>query len=388
MSIFFDFELDSAQENPAFLSEQLITYLGNKRVLLDFIGTGLSIVRTRLGKKKLSCFDVFSGSGIVSRYLKQYSTILYANDLEDYARVINQCYLTNNTQELNTAIDRRVMFLQDRIQKTNFEELSASKNLSTSFWLRSLYSPQDIHNIQIGERCFYTPRNAVYIQFVRNLIDELPKEEQHFFLAPLLSEASIHANTSGVFKGFYKNTKTGKGQFGGNNKDALSRIMGNIELKKPIFSKFDAETHILQGDANKIIASVPEVDLAYLDPPYNQHPYGSNYFMLNLIVNNKKPTETSLVSGIPTDWNRSTYNKKKEALTSFSELIHNIRAKFLLISFNSEGFISLQAMLELLNSVGHTTVLETNYNAFRASRNLQNRAMHVKEYLYLVEKNN
>ncbi|MDR0684304.1 MAG: DNA adenine methylase [Spirochaetaceae bacterium] len=40
----------------------------------------------------------------------------------------------------------------------------------------------------------------------------------------------------------------------------------------------------MNGDSNKIINNIPEVDLAYLDPPYNQHPYGSNYFMLNLIL--------------------------------------------------------------------------------------------------------
>jgi adenine-specific DNA-methyltransferase len=202
-----------------------------------------------------------------------------------------------------------------------------------------------------------------------------------------LSEASIHANTSGLFKGFYKNSLTGRGQFGGTGKDALTRILGNIELKLPVFSNFDCHSDVRCGDANIIVESVPEVDLAYLDPPYNQHPYGSNYFMLNLLLDYKKPENISTVSGIPTNWQRSEYNKKQKIHEVMKDLVEKIKAKFLLVSFNSEGFISKEEMINLLNTVGKTQVLETKYNTFRGSRNLAGRNIHVKEYLYLVEKN-
>ena len=61
-------------------------------------------------------------------------------------------------------------------------------------------------------------------------------------------------------------------------------------------------------------------DLAYFDPPYNQHPYGSNYFMLNLVSSYERPNveKISRVSGIPKDWNRSVFNKKRFAKESFS----------------------------------------------------------------------
>ena len=68
-------------ENPDFLQSQLITYIGNKRALLDFIGTAVGEVQQRLGKSKLSCLDVFAGSGIVSRYLKQFASAITVNDL-------------------------------------------------------------------------------------------------------------------------------------------------------------------------------------------------------------------------------------------------------------------------------------------------------------------
>jgi adenine-specific DNA-methyltransferase len=205
-------------------------------------------------------------------------------------------------------------------------------------------------------------------------------------LAPLLSEASIHANTSGVYKGFYKNKETGIGQFGGSNQDALCRITGNIQLPFPLFSNFDADIMVCNSDSNEIIKTLPEVDLAYLDPPYNQHPYGSNYFMLNLIVDYQYPQNMSKISGIPDNWNRSDYNKENYAYSALSNLVSNIKAKYVLISFNSEGFIKLEEMKTMLNKIGKVDVLETKYNTFRASRNLNNRDIHVKEYLYLLEK--
>jgi adenine-specific DNA-methyltransferase len=363
-------------EKESFLTRQLITYIGSKRALLDFIGGGIKIVQKKLNKQKLAIFDVFSGSGIVSRYFKGFSNLLIVNDLEKYAKIINQCYLSNE-DELDIAK------LKDYYREIVFE---ASNDKLIRGLISELYSPRDDKNIKPEERVFYTVRNAMYIDTVRQLIKEVPPGEQHFFLAPLLSEASIHANTSGVFKGFYKNKDTGIGQFGGRNQDALFRITGNIELPFPIFSNFNSEVIIYHGDANKIAAEAPDVDMAYLDPPYNQHPYGSNYFMLNLIVDYNYPENLSKISGIPDDWNRSDYNKACSACRALTELAAAVKAKYVLISFNSEGFIGLEQMKNMLRKIGKVEVLETGYVAFRGSRNLNNRKIHVKEYLYLLEK--
>lgn len=374
--VLFDTETEEAiYEKEEYLTQQLITYIGNKRSLLGFIGNGVKIVQKKLGKMKLKIFDVFSGSGVVSRFFKQYSSLLITNDLEKYAALINQCYLTNissiNTKELNN-IYRDILN-------------NADNNLRSGI-IRELYAPKDENNINIEDRVFYTVRNAMYIDTIRQLIDNVPENYKKYFLAPLLSEASIHANTSGVFKGFYKNRETGIGQFGGLNQDALFRITGDIVLPFPIFSNFETDILICNGDSNNIIKELPEVDIAYLDPPYNQHPYGSNYFMLNIIFNYKYPKNTSKISGIPENWNRSNYNKENYAYSALSDLVKNIKAKYVLISFNSEGFIKLNEMKSMLNSIGKLSVLETKYNTFRGSRNLNNRDIHVKEYLYLLEK--
>jgi len=363
------------QEKKEYLTSQLITYIGNKRALLDFIGLGIDKVRRKTNKARLKIFDVFSGSGIVARYCKQFSELLVVNDLENYSSVINSCYLSNESE-----LD--IPFLRDC-----HRELTSLANRELVKGIISLlYAPADDTNINPGERVFYTTRNAMYIDTVRQLIDTIPFELTKYFLAPLLSEASVHVNTAGIFKGFYKNRSTGVGQFGGKSRNALERITGDIHLPFPVFSNFDCETVIFNGDANKVIADVPEVDIAYLDPPYNQHPYGSNYFMLNLILDYEVPKNTSMVSGIPENWNRSDYNKGSTAFRSLSELVGNIKSKYVLISFNSEGFIGVERMRDMLQKMGKVEILETKYNAFRGSRNLSGRETHVREYLFVLEK--
>ena len=386
-------------ENPEFLQNQLITYIGNKRALLDFIGEGVREVQRRLGKSQLSCLDVFAGSGIVSRYLKQYASSITVNDLEKYSCIINRCYLSNKSQVDIEALKTLHSSLCKKIDKKISALEKSDKGFKGAGFISELYAPSDEEEIEKGERCFYTPYNAAYLDLARQLIEkEVPAELRDFFIAPLLSEASIHANTAGIFKGFYKNSKTGTGQFGGNGRNALSRIRGKISLPFPVFSEFECRSRVFSSDANLLVKDEAvyepdfttdgSFDLAYFDPPYNQHPYGSNYFMLNLIAEYRRPDDQNIsrVSGIPRDWNRSDYNKKRRVAEVFVELVRNVRAKFVLVSFNSEGFIPKDEMISLLSSCGKVKVLESEYNAFRGSRNLSGRDIHVKEFLFLVEK--
>ena len=368
-----EYQMSQVQENEEFLSSQLITYLGNKRTLVPLISEGLEMVKLRLRKEKIVSLDLFSGSGVVARLFKQSSSLVIANDLEGYSKVINSCYLTN-------------MGVVPKELKSYFDSIrqGAASSVKPGFF-RELYSPQDMEKVQQGERCFYTPRNAEYLDTVRQLIDQAPAELQNFFLAPLLAEASVHVNTSGVFKGFYKNME-GVGQFGGTARNALQRICSNIELNFPVFSNFECDSEVYQQDANQLVDSLGEVDVAYLDPPYNQHPYGSNYFMLNLLVEYHKPQVISKVSGIPKGWNRSNYNKKTEALKSLKELVEKTKAKFLMISFSDDGFISKEEMVRMLSPIGALTILNKKYNTFRGGKNLNARDTHVMEYLYIVEK--
>lgn len=367
--------VDAVAEDERFLKDQLITYIGNKRSLLHTLDQAVRRVRKRLGADKLRILDAFAGSGAVSRFFKQHAELLVSNDIEQYAKVIGACYLTNKS-----AIDFDAIHQYHRI----VAEAATSLPIRDGF-IRRLYAPQCDDAIQPGERVFYTVDNAMRIDSMRHAIDSVPSEYQAFLLAPLLSEASVHNNTSGVFKGFYKGAN-GVGQFGGNNRDALTRILGKIELPFPVFSRFNCDVDVRQEDANSLVRTLPELDLAYFDPPYNQHPYGSNYFMLNLIVTNQEPTEVSMVSGIAQGWQRSAYNKRSAAFRVLTDLVEQTNASHLLISYNSEGFISREQFDLILRKHGRVEVIETVYNTFRGSRNLRGRPIHVKEHLFLVER--
>lgn len=364
-------------ERKNYLTDQIITYLGNKRSLLKFIDDSVKLILNELGQEKIDTFDVFSGSGIVSRFLKQYSINLYTNDLEDYAFAINTCYLMNE-KDINVS-ELHKWFNSTKIRLEN------APLIDTGFIYR-MYCPADDQNIQPGERVFYTSRNGKYIDTARQYLENVPEPYKTLLLGPLLYEASTKNNTGGVFKGFYKNSHTHTGQYGGNGRNALNRILADIELKEPILSQNNCSVHVLQGDSNVICKKLPHVDLAYLDPPYNQHPYSSNYFMLNLITNYKEPSKVSQVSGIPVGWNQSSYNKKSSALESLKNLCQNLNATYVLISYNSEGFVSYDEMVDMLSSLGNVRVFDKNYNVFRACRNLHDRDIHVTEYLFLLKK--
>lgn len=360
----------------AYFNEQIITYLGNKRSLLKEINPILENVTKKMNKEKLITADLFAGSGIVSRLLKQYSKLVIANDLEKYSEVINSVYLSNKNEFNEHEFQRYLDILNDNINNNMMEGI-----------ISDLYSPRNDFDIKSGERVFYTHENAMIIDTYRYYIDKLiPDDLKKYFLASLLTESSIHVNTSGVFKGFYKDKNTGIGKFGGSAENALSRIKGKISIKKPVLSNNYSEYKIYKDDAINLAKKLKNCDLVYLDPPYNQHPYGSNYFMLNLILENKKPILISKVSGIPTDWNRSRFNKKSDALKAMEEIISSLDSRFVLISYNNEGFINFDEMIGMLKKYGKVETKNILYNTFRGSRNLRNREIYTNEYLFLLER--
>ena len=372
-------ELDStleALEDPKYLSEQLITYIGNKRALQGQINSVFEKIRQDLGGRRLESCDAFSGSGVVSRLMKRHSHTLWTNDLEDYATVISKAFLTNKSD-----IDAQKI----RAEILRINEIASSPERPTGF-IAKLYAPLDDEDIQEGERVFYTTENAKRLDAYAQLIQELDSENRNLLFGPLLSAASVHANTGGVFKGFYKDSQSGRGKFGGSGADALKRIMAPITLKEPILSRFDSEINVLQGDAADLPDQIGEVDLVYLDPPYNQHPYGSNYFMLNLLINYEEPEEMSRVSGIPTDWNRSDYNVRQKSFEALSRLVLELKTTYTVISFSDDGFLDPRELEDFLGKLGDVKVIDIDYNTFRGSRNLASRSIRITEHLFILKR--
>lgn len=369
--------MNNSENTDDFVFQTMLTCIGNKRKLVDHIYDIVIDVSKRLSKSKLNIADLFSGSSVVSRKLCSIADNLYINDIELYAYLMAKCYLVPPSNEQKIRINEHISRMNHIATDGPFIEGVISK----------MYAPKNTNDVKSGERCFYTRENALIIDTLRKYISDCVESDITVYcLVPLLNKASINTNTSGVFKGFHK--CNGVGCFGGKDQNATARILKKITLDVPIWCSTSHTAHCTNLDSNKLIHELPHnLDIIYIDPPYNQHPYGSNYFMLNLIASNKEPESVSRVSGIPTDWQRSAYNSHKSAVDSMRELIKIglDKASFLLISYNNEGIITNDDWTELLRDLNVEKHI-IDYNTFRGCRNLNKRSNKVIEMMYLVRK--
>jgi adenine-specific DNA-methyltransferase len=364
-----------SEQEDEFIFQPMITYIGNKRKLLSNINSVINNIKEKLKTDKIKCLDAFSGSGVVSRLLYCISNELYTNDIEKYSSLMNDCFLfppSDKDMEI-------IKYHFDNINNINIKEGTGI--------IRMNYSPSNDTQITKDDRCFYTNQNANIIDNIREYIhNNIPLHIQKYFISQLLIKASINVNTSGIFKGFYKND--GVGCFGGKGLNALKRITGKISINIPKFIEKDVKVVSFNRDINELIISndLPsDLDIVYLDPPYNQHPYGSNYFMLNVILDNKLPDNLSKTSGIPKDWKRSVYNYKKDAINHMGFLIKECmkKSKYVIISYNNEGIINPDDWLNLLKDFNYEKK-EFEYETFKGSRNLKSRSKSVTEILYII----
>lgn len=367
--------------NNTYFTNQVITYLGNKRLLIKEIEQIIKNIIANNYKSKendLTIGDLFSGSGVVARMLKTYAHTLIVNDFEPYSALINSCFLTNKKD-----------FDEESYDKLHHLITCKKRKMITDGVISTYYAPKNDDMILEGERCFYTKENAILIDTYRYRIEKyVPKEMQKFFLASLLYSASVHVNTGGMFKGFYKDKYTKVGKFGGTNADSLKRILGKIKIEKPILGDYDSDVIIYCEDTNNLVTNISnKFDIVYLDPPYNQHPYGSNYFMLNVILNNNIDTnKISKVSGIPSDWKRSPYYKITEAKISLDKLIKNLNSSWILLSYSSDGIIPFDEIINILKKYGKIEIKKINYCTLKSGRNRRNNKNIVTEYIFILKK--
>ena len=109
--------------------------------------------------------------------------------------------------------------------------------------------------------------------------------------------------------------------------------------------------------------------------------------MLNLIIKNKQPEQSSKVTGIPKDWNRSNYNYEKKAIQSMKDLINESikKTKYILLSYNNEGIIPNDEWDKIFDGLT-VKKYEIKYDTFKGSRNLKERSDKVLEIMYLISK--
>ena len=133
--------------------------------------------------------------------------------------------------------------------------------------------------------------------------------------------------------------------------------------------------------------------MAYLDPPYNQHPYGSNYHVLNSIVLwDKPPLSRRITRGtkaaIRLDWRterRSAYNYREEAAAAYRRLLWTINARFILTSYSTDGTIPLDELLESNVERGHVSLVMQGYKRYRVSSQRFSRKPMNVEFVVVVD---
>jgi adenine-specific DNA-methyltransferase len=368
-----------------YVNQPMMSYLGNKRKLIGHITKYVELAKPK------SALDGFCGSGVVSRAIKPYLKELYINDIEPYSIAIQKAYLANITGSTLQNFEEFLKNLNERV-----DVLVASRKAPHINPISTYYSPIDTNNISEGERCFYSSDNGMRIDHYISLLSNIeqfrlkPKNKDLFrdiAVGNLLVKCSIHTNTSGVFKGFYK--VDGIGHWGGYKEHDLQRILRPIRIECPIFYNNGCNVNYNIGTINDFWENYnsDKIDFVYYDPPYNQHPYGSNYFMLNVIYNsiyNKDYTlniDHNSVSGIPKDWTRSDFNYSKTALTAITDMIDMTNAKNILVSYSDSGMISKEDILEILDSHGQTTIQEISYKNLNSRPN-KKMGDKVNEYLF------
>lgn len=363
-----------------YLTSQLIPYIGNKRKLLGLIEEAIHATGVESGV----FFDAFAGSGVVSRLAKTLGYQVVANDWEPYAEVINRaCIALNRAPEF-----RALGGLEAALRKLN--DLPGERG-----YIATHYCPRDDEHYDVRtERMFYTQRNGRRIDAMREQIkrwrdsEMIDTYEEAALLAPLVFQAAYCSNTSGVFKGFHRG-------WGGATKTAWYRIRSFLTLQPPVFFDNGLANEVLRMDATEAAAGI-DCDIAYLDPPYNQHQYGANYHLLNTVALWDKPPIPEHISGsgardkaaIRRDWRtarRSLYCHKATALQAFGELLGKLRARWILVSYSTDGIMALPELLSALSERGRLTVVTRRYKRYRVSSQRPSPRPHTIEFVAVVD---
>lgn len=364
-----------------YLYDQLIPYLGNKRKLLPLIKRALDASGVTGG----TFLDLFAGSGVVSRLAKTLGFAVTANDWEPYSAAINGCYIANNrwdeTQDFTWlgGPDRAFVHLNG---------LPPALGYASEHWC-----PDDDENPDVArERMFFTQENGRRIDSVREElttwqnIGAVSPREVSAVLASLVYAASYVSNTSGLFNGFHNG-------WGGKTGTALYRIRSRMTLALPRLCDNGRSNEVLACDAQVLAETGRAWDVAYLDPPYNQHPYGSNYHILNSLVLWDKPEVSADIkrgekSAIRQDWKtarRSLYTYKSEATGAFTRLVGALRVGIILVSYSTEGLIPLGTMVAAMGERGAMDVVFQPYKRYRVSSQRASAKAHNIEFVLILD---
>lgn len=327
----------------------MIKYLGSKRVLLP------ALVQTvREQGEVRTVLDVFSGTSRVGHALKGAGFEVWANDHNAYAEILARCYVQADADRWTEPATRLLEELQHVPPKDG--------------WFTELYCRQSR---------FFQPKNGARIEGIRERIGKLglPPELAAIALTSLMEAADRVDSTTGVQMAYLKAW--------------APRAHNDLQLRLPKI--LPGPGHACGQDAMAFVRE-HSADLVYLDPPYNQHNYLRNYHIWETLVRWDEPEVYGVAcKRIDCKERRSAFNSKPGIQEALWNLLRAIDARFIVVSFNNEGYIDRNEMEALLAMRGDVTVQTIEHDRYVGAKiGIYNpggqkvgRVSHLKNFEYL-----
>lgn len=341
-------------------------YIGNKTRLLDFIEE--SMTKSEIPLSGTLC-DLFGGTGSVGRHFKEKGYKIISNDFMTYSYVIQ--YVSVYLNEMPTF---------DKLGLGNVENVICYLNNLNPIegYVFENYAPSGSCGRQ-----YFSDVNAKRIDAIREQIQrwhdekQLSTDEYYVLLSSLINAADFVANISGTYGAYLKIWR--------------SMALKPLKLLVPDIISNSIENEIYQKDANQLIKQI-ECDVLYIDPPYNERQYAPNFHVLESLAVWDKQQLTGKTGQRDYQKKKSKYCRKKDAIFAFADLIENAKAKYLVVSYNNEGIIPREEILNILQCKGKVSEYTKDYRRFRTEHDNEHRQYKkcddkVVEHLYIVSVN-
>lgn len=301
----------------------MIKYIGSKRALLQYI-TG--IVRCLVPSRGV-ILDLFSGTARVGHALKKHGYFVIANDYLFFATTLATCYVQ---------ADRHRWLSEARDLLQHLSQLPPREGFVTQTYC-------------IKARYFH-PKNGMRIDAIREEIARLRlhPELEAIAVTALIEAADRVDSTVGVQMAYLK--------------EWAPRALNDLELRVPDLVVGSGLAHC--GDALDAIEMF-EADLVYIDPPYNQHSYLGNYHVWETIARWDNPEVYGVAcKRFDCKLRKSVFNSRKKIRGALQRLVERARARWLVVSFSDEGFLTAEEMIKLLRERGHVRMVRVPYRRY------------------------
>lgn len=341
-----------------------MNYIGSKYSILSYID---EVIEDFVKPKKNIVFcDIFAGTGVVSKYFKEKGYNIISNDIE-YFSYVTLKGLIGNCDELKF----------EKLTKKHIDPFVCLNGLSGKKGF--IYKNYSLGGTKKSEfkRQYFSDENARKIDACRMKIEKwkrkgLITENEYFYLLACLIEAADKvANTASVYEAFLKDLK----------KSAQKPIIINpLEL---IFK--DKKYEIYNDDSKNLIKKI-KGDILYLDPPYNTRRYDTNYHILETIALYDNPKIKGKTGTRIEDIKKSNYCVKSKAKEELEDLIKNANFKFILLSYNDEGIISIEDIENIMKKYGTYKRYEKMHKRFKSDSDREYKKNYTIEYIHCLEK--